>query len=251
MPTSGETSRSHRVLWGALAVALVVIAFLLGRESMREVPPVSEPEASSTAPSSDFAATDPSSATVEEPAAPVAWLDDSDSELPEVQYGGEARIERRPDGRIVISNSGGSPAPNDAASKPPRSVPASPTEMSDYFEQMDAIRAGEEMGDPNAFAMGIVRSAFSGSTEGISSLVDDTAEIQSKMQAITPPAEAADYHEASLAALAQGKALMEDLQRAIETQDVQRLSGIAAKAKALQSTTRELELREQQLRSSP
>lgn len=238
-----------RALVLGLAAALVVIAFLLGRESMRWGVATDEPRD----PTATASAVEPPTAQAPTPdtdTTPRQTVVEARFEDVETGYGGELRLERRADGKIVLSNAGPPVgAPKGTADR--GTEPSAPSSTADYFRQMDAIRAGQEVGDPNAFAMGLVKAAFSGSTEGIDALVSDTVEIERQMQAITPPPSAARYHQASLDALAQGRALLEDLQGAIKTQDVQALTGVAGRATALQATAQELERLEKQLRPTP
>ncbi|MEM7434771.1 MAG: hypothetical protein AAF436_06425 [Myxococcota bacterium] len=243
MPEADPAAKPYRVLAFALGVALLAVAFLLGRESTR----FGQPQGSDDRPPTEAAGTvapmaEPEVIDIGGPPN-VAWPTETDEAL-------EARIERRPDGTILLSNAGGSReagavAEETRAAQEPNSGNLS---VSGYFDQMDSIRAGEEMGDPNAFAMGIVKSAFGGSTDGIAKLQEDAAALEQKMQAIKPPPACATYHAQSLEAVAEGKALLEDLEAGIANRDIQRLTAIAGKAKALQATTAELQAMERQLR---
>ncbi|MEM7137383.1 MAG: hypothetical protein AAF500_12425 [Myxococcota bacterium] len=241
MPEGDPAAKPNRALAYGLAVALLVVAFLLGRESMRfaesavteDGPPTETTRTVVPVPDVIDTGDQPRSASTAEPSDAL-----------------DARIERRPDGTILLSNAGGARAAGTVTdgSRTEREPGSQDLSVSGYFDQMDSIRAGDEMADPNAFAMGIVRSAFSGSTEGIAKLREDAAALEQEMLAIKPPPACATYHAQSLEAVAEGKALLEDLEAGIVNRDIQRLTAIADKAKALQASTAELQAMERQLR---
>jgi hypothetical protein len=214
-----------------LVVALLVIAFLVGRESGRSptpgatltAPQVLEPEASG--PNAEqrrwptWADLDP-------------WEDADDPELH------AEPLEQRPDGTLLLSNRGNVAdtrrGPNDAT---PTSTGSAVT---DYFLSLDMIQSETGAGDPNAFAMGLIKAGVGGSTAGFDQLIADTQRMEQEIRTLTPPPSCEGYHEANLKALHDSREILEEMKRAFKRRDFSRLSTIAKEAGTLQSKANEL-----------
>jgi len=233
-------------LGGALVLALLAIAFLLGRESARTSagpepldeaelpsPPILEP-AEEDAPETgrDWRALDR-----DEPAANA--VNDTAPETAE-------RIERQADGKFLLTNS---KSEREIRAEPQDPPPEQNTAtVSDYFRAVDAVRSEQGAGDPNTFAMGLIKAGLGGSTAGFDQLIDDTERMELEMKQIRPAPGCEQYHQASIEALAEGRELLDDLKTAISERDIQGLTTMArrageleAKAKSMDAMRAELE----------
>ena len=228
----------------ALAAALVVIAFLLGRESARApalaeaevpAPPALEPEIDARVGETE-ARRWPEWADLDE------W-EGFDETAPVEPTTEVERIERRPNGTVLLSNrSASDPAPN-AAATPSSNDRASA--VSDYFLQMDVIHSESGAGDPNTFAMGLIKAGLGGSTAGFDQLLADTQRMEGEIRRLTPPPSCASYHEANLDALARSREILEEMKTAFARSDFSSLTTIARRAGALQHEAKALqEMRE-------
>jgi hypothetical protein len=261
VPSESPNRALVYVLGGALFASLLVIAFLLGRESSRTAAPSDAGQtASSTADGSGSPATTP----VPERRWPEwADLDDADPDVPdpEVTETHAGRIERHQDGRIVLSNrnlDGSSHTPtSDSPTTLTRTEPSSAVGTtavaSDagavvaYFERVDAIRSSNDAVDPNAFAMDLIKASMKGSTEGFDELIADGVRMQNEMAAIEPPPACAVYHRESLAAMAQSQAILETMRDAIQSGNIQALTQVTSQASVLQSKAETLDALRQQI----
>ena len=237
------------VLALGLGASLLVIAFLLGRESARApagaprsavpAPPVIEPEAA------------PADKDRGEPRWP-AWADlDEWKGFDEIAVA-ESRaaaaaphMEERADGTVLLSNrppaSDLAPTTQDAIVNP-RQAP-----VSAYFLEMDTIQAESGAGDPNTFAMGMIKAGLGGSTAGFDQLVDDTHRMEEQIRRLAPPPSCAAYHEATLEALAKSRSLLEEMKSMFRERDFARLSSIAQRAGALQHQAKALQAMRRQI----
>jgi hypothetical protein len=239
MPAGDSRNMAVLGLGGALVLALLVIAFLLGRESARtsaDPEPLAETESAfppivppakkeAPEPGPDWRALD-----WEEPPADAA--NQTGAEMAE-------RIERQADGTFLLTNSRGE-----------REVPTEPQDpqaaqsagtVSAYFRQVDAIRSEQGAGDPNAFAMGLIKAGLAGSTSGFDQLIDDTARMEQELKQIRPAPGCEEYHQASIDALAEGHELLDDLKTAIANRDIQGLTTMARRAGELEAKAKSMD----------
>ncbi len=245
MTAQGSSRKTVFALSGALGLALVAVAFLLGRESARlheapqaeaEVrlpqPPVLEPAAEEET----FAGW-PEWDEPTNRGAPEASAHDSTPVMAE-------RIERQATGTFLLSNRGSVPdSPNPSTNAP---ADDSEAKVSAYFQEIDSIRSGQAAGDPDQFAMGLITAALAGSTSGFDQLIADTTRLETETRRVVPPASCEGYHRASLAALADARELLEDLQTAVARRDIQRLTTMAQQAQAMQQRAQAMkQMREQ------
>lgn len=241
----------------ALGMALLAIAFLLGRESTR------------TAPAPDAAVpetlpTVPASAPQRAPMPELEWevrkttgavVADTPAGRTAAGPAPLARLERRQDGTLVLTNSPDEER-SDLASDPPnddnRAEPSSETRqaVTAYFERMDVIRSEEGAGDPNVFAMGLIKSGLGGATSGFDRLIDDTERMEKEIRSVVPPTMCQGYHEASLEALVESRAMLESLSAAIAARDIGQLEQIARQASLLQRKTEALQRMRDEIRAS-
>jgi hypothetical protein len=248
MAETGSHPRLTFALAAALGVALLVIAFLVGRESAR--------------PTADVRSPLPPVPSVEgetrSEASPVrdAWrLRDEEYASIDAQRGSVVMIDERPDGTIVLSNTKGehetATAPvNDRDARPEGAPKGSPDPVSEYFLQMDTIRSNAGAGDPNSFAMDLIKAGIGGATSGFDQLVADTDRMSAEIGQLTPPTSCVGYHEATLESLAEARGMLESMKDAITTRDLQALNAIALQASELQARTKALAALQEQIRGA-
>lgn len=243
----GTQTKSNRILSLALLAALMVVAFLLGRESNRD-----EPAATTTpAEGVDLAQETASAEQPDQPDSPndspFSWETDRESEAEPNAGGGH--IERRPDGTVVLSNLRDSEK-SKASRAPAKATTSTPSSVDAYFERMNAVQSGHQTADPRSFATSLLTAAMSGSMEGFDQLVDDSERMQREIKAVTPPAGCEAYHQATLDALADSQEIVERLGDAMSRRDMQKIMSVAQEAKALQAKTTELRAMEEEIRGN-
>jgi len=252
----GSNRRTVLALSVALGAALLLIAFLLGRES------AGAPRGESVSPdASRPAGVDPDqldrSPEEESSRRWPAWADLTDDDPSEVRATDSTRevVERieldRTDSFARTQNRNQAQPQN----KPSAAVKAPPeqqgTSVGDYFQQVDLIHSEEGAGDPNAFAMDLIKGGLGGATSGFDQLIADTKQMEREMHTLTPPVSCASFHEASIEALVESREMLERMKRAIVSRDIEQLNAIALQSKTLQTKAQAMkEMRRQILASS-
>lgn len=243
MADDSSNRRLIVVLASALAASLLVIAFLLGRLSGQ-----SEHARRRTSPTDALpVAPEAESAPRELPALAAEPRNDAPVFAPvEPERTAVLRIDRRPDGRIVLSNT--EPAEPSSASAQ-EDVPDTPDAVRSYLQQMSVIHSAEGAGDPNAFAMQLIKAGLGGASSGFDRLIDDTKRMEAEIRSLTPPPVCERYHEASLQGVVESRKMLEDLKTAITKRDIDRLVAIAREAGRLQEKADALKAMEQEIRA--
>ena len=103
-----------------------------------------------------------------------------------------------------------------------------------YFQQVDLIQSEEGAGDPNAFAMDLIKGGLGGATSGFDQLIADTKQMEREMQSLTPPPSCESYHKASIEALVESREMLERMKDAIVGRDIEQLKAIALQSRTLQ-----------------
>lgn len=235
----GSDRRTVLALSVALGAALLVIAFLLGRDSVRTVPGNAILEEAARPAGLE---PDPGERSTEKASRRrwPAWADLTDEEPSELRAaeagrGVVERTEAHPTDRFALTPSSSRPQTGTRQDAPAAS-PANPQGRSvgSYFQEVDLIRSEEGAGDPNAFAMDLIKGGLGGATSGFDQLIDDTRVMEQEMRGVTPPASCENYHEASIKALVESREMIERMKRAIVGRDIGELNAIAFQSKALQ-----------------
>lgn len=248
MSDGSSHSKLVFALCAALGLALLAIAFLAGRESARpathaqsQPPPVLRVESETRG----------EAASSRDP-----WqLRDEEYASIDAQRGSDERIDKRPDDTIVLSNIKREDRiaidPIDDRVSGPGSAPSnSPDAATEYFLQMDAIRSNAGAGDPNAFAMDLIKGGLGGATSGFDQLIADTDRMTEEIGQVIPPPSCVGYHEATLESLAEARGMLDSMKGAITTRDLQALNAIALQASELEARTKALAALQEQIRGS-
>jgi len=256
-----QSDGSNRTLTLGLAVALgaalLAVAFLLGRETSRGAPgaePRPEPvvipdvarvdgtrERPKSSPWPYEPTKDPSAYRYDEYVPPRA---------PE-----PPRLEKRANGTIVISNPRVDPAPprpssDRAPSAPELGADDSGRAVSAYFQRMQLVQSASGAGDPNAFAMGMIKAGMGGSTAGFERLAADSERMEEEVKSIIPPPGCERYHQVTLESLVESRELIDRMKTAILARNISELKEISEDAAELQSKADELAMLEKQIRAS-
>lgn len=216
-------------LGAALTGALLVVAYLLGREAGRgagvAVPASGAPPAR----------TAPSSGAPLPPAALPPFTAVSSSTAP----GG--RVPPAPAGPPAeILAPPGNPDPRD---------PQRPAVQA-YFQALDRIAPGQLAGEPQALAQEMVAGLGRGDASGFDRMVAQAEEARGRLAALQPPAPCAAFHQESLALLDENLTLLKGVKRALESRDTESSLGpLLARAQAVQARSEALERADKALRA--
>jgi len=247
---TGSNRRTVLALGIALGTALLAIAFLLGRESA-QLPPSRTVEAELSPRRGVEREAEPWA----EEQIPRQWPEWADlRDEGEQQPAGSTvitteAIERQTHDKLYRA---GTARGADRQPGPPDSAPETPdSTVAAYFQEIDVIHSGEGAGDPNAFAMGLIKAGLGGSTSGFDQLIADTKQMELQMQRVTPPPSCRSYHEASLEALVESRQMLETMKQAITSRDIEQLNAVALQSKSLQGKAEAIrEMRKQLVVSS-
>lgn len=214
-------------LAGALGLALLAIAFLLGRISAKpEVVAVAGPAQ---------AASPPQAA-----AAPESLLPPPTSGAPPLETISPRLPVAEPS---VFIMPGGEGAPTSAPARPSFTPHATPSadqqQITAYFNQVDRL---EDMGagDPQAFATSMVQSMSSGDFSAFDDLLAKAREQHQRLQSISPPRACVEHHRLALSLSADSVGMLERLRAALKKGDSTALLTIATEGKTLETQANQL-----------
>ncbi len=218
-------------LASALGLALLAIAFLMGRISAKPtVVTVAAPPAEVVVAPVESAPPPPASAASapETGNTPVPVTEPTGSWTP---------------GREIAPTAAFAAAPTAGPASAPikASVPA-PTDqpqIAAYFNQIDRI---EDMGagDPQAFATSMMQSVSSGDFSGFDDLLAKARAQRQRLQSIQPPRACVEHHRLALTLSGDSVAMLERLKAALVKGDSTALMTIATEGKALETQANQL-----------
>lgn len=207
-------------LAGALACALLAIAFLLGRISARPGGAPSATAPSTAAAAANFAAA-PALLDSTPPGAPV-----DGTPFPVAP-------------EITRESSGGAKPPGAVAATP--GSPPSPQrqQIAAYFTQIDRM---DDLGagDPQAFATSLLQSVSSGDYSGFDDLVSRSKSQRERLRSLTPPGACLEHHRLALALSGDSVAMLERLRAALAKGDTAALMTMATEGHALEAQASQL-----------
>jgi hypothetical protein len=210
-------------LGAALGFALLVIAFLLGRQSAPPPPTIT-------------VNTPPTQVQMIEAPPPIAPPPARPPAPPP-----DVVLEEK-DGTINLVSPPKTPADR------PAGASGGDGPIASYLAAIEQIRVGPG-GDQQSFANQLMAEAATGNTQGIDQLVKEAKAAEARLAAISPPPEAATHHAALLALTREGNATLMTLSDALRRQDPNQLSGLLGTAKAMQTKAQEVQRLEDELRS--
>lgn len=249
------SSGTFGLLLGSLLLALLALAFLLGRMSSQQpaalaatatppvraetptslplqvgqVPPPSRPEVPSAPPPAPAAS--PASASVAPAAPPPAPP--------------PAPLASPPAVPPVVPAPAAPPA---APSPVPKAADA--PELRRYFEQIDRVLAHTAgMGDANQHATELLQQSMNGDSSGFDRLQSETRQALGALRQIRPPSRCGDYHRLLLHQLEESLTLVKELRSASSSLDTSGLQSLAARGHTLQAEADRLKELETRLRA--
>jgi hypothetical protein len=257
MVNGNPSSKALIFLASGLGVALLVIAFLVGRESARSIPADAEAVADPLPPTPKLEPEAEPDRRDETTGTRDFWRDrDEEYAYADDHWGDAGGIDQTPEGRIVLSNTRTEDEGKRDSADPPAVVKQDVARadgraaVTAYFQQIDLIRSNAGAGDPNSFAMDMIKAGMGGATSGFDRLIADTDTMIQEIKRMTPPPSCMVYHQANLGALEEARAMLEGLKVAISTQDVQTLGPLAQQAANLQNKAESLKVLQEQIRAS-
>ena len=214
-------------LAAALGVSLLLVAYLLGRQSQSGDRVAPAPLARPAAAQARSAATPPTVVrTAPEPTQePAVW--------PTV---GVARSAQPESPTVSVQP----PAPARRSARP---------EVDAYFSRIEQIQLSGVSASPEA-AQTMLNAMLQGDSTSFDRLLADAERGEREARGITPPPQCAAYHAALLDLLHESRALLVDLNGAIGAEDPSRLLALGARAAELQRKGEALKEQEQALRGA-
>ncbi len=213
MPKLAQPWSLVLALGGALLIALLAIAFLLGRETVRAPQPETAARSTTTT------------------ATPVAPLPPPSVELPRAALPAAPGMPRLPSAPAV-----------DGGASPLRAGVAA------YFDAVDHLQPGELPADGEGFAGEVLRGALAGDASRFNAFLRQAEESRTALLRIAPPPPCREYHRQALALIDDGIAVLKTLSGALAGGDTSGLAGAAMHAGALQGRMKELQTEEQAIR---
>lgn len=211
-------------LAASLGLALLAIAFLLGRISAKPAV-IANPAhpVDAAQPASPPNQTAAPSEPVDAGAALTALLPALESSA----------------GAQPFRESGPATPPAPAAGPAHPSLSADQQQIAAYFNQVDRI---EDMGagDPQAFAASMVQSMSSGDFSGFDDLLAKARAQRQRLQSISPPRACVEHHRLALSLSADSVAMLERLKTALMKGDSTALMTVATEGKTLETQTSQL-----------
>jgi hypothetical protein len=208
-------------LVAALAVAMLMAVFLLGRQSAR-TPVASAP-----------AATAPLGAAPE----PADTAPTASTLLPGPSTDAPSTFPTVPPAAGLPAASAGSVSPQERA------------DVARYFQEADGIQArAKYWSDPQALAKTLIEQMGSGRTEAFDQLVSSQRQARDELARMSVPAPCAEHHRRSLDALSGGLSLLEKLQATIASGDLGSLESLPTAGRDLEREAREIDELGRQIR---
>jgi hypothetical protein len=223
-PPSRETVEIPRrwlvVLAGGLVLALLLVAYLVGRESGRR-------SAALVAPSPAVAAP--------EPDAYGGYDDDSgdysdDEELP---------VDTQPAPAYDPWAQEASPA--EAAPPAPGPDPQAGA-VAAYFAELEELERGAKYwNNPQELAMSLVGQGAQGDTSGFRQLVETQRAARRQIEAMTVPAPCLEHHRLTLDVMRQAVELLEKLEQGVSSGNLDGLLSLTEDSRALETDARKID----------
>jgi len=119
-----------------------------------------------------------------------------------------------------------------------------------YFQRLDSSLAGTQtLNDPNAFATELLESSLSGDNSKLDQLVAEVRRSLARVQSIEPPPSCSEHHRLVVKQLRQGVSLLVQVGGTATSLDMSSLTQISASGKTMQDGARRLKELENELRS--
>ena len=118
-----------------------------------------------------------------------------------------------------------------------------------YFDAVDHIQAGAMSGEAEGVANEMAAALAKGDTSGLDKMIRETEAAKQSLAALTPPASCATHHRESLASLDDAMEVLRSMKTAMESSEpATQLASVSARATALRSRADALQKEELALR---
>ena len=206
----------------ALGLALMAIAFLLGRESQRGTP-------AALAPTAGPAGVVPGAAAP----APAEGDPPPEQTVPESGPGSAAAPFSAVPEAATPATAGPASAPDDAVR----------ARVARYFADVEAMQQASKgwSGEPQAAAQQMLREAVSGNTEGFRSMGDATRKLAEQLRALPAPEPCVPHQQKTLEVLDLAGRVLDKMRSGLESGDMGALGAMANDGQELERRTREVD----------
>ncbi len=258
------------VLAGSLVLCLMVIAFLLGRQST-PAPTIEASQAQNEsremarAEQPVSASEDVSTETLRSPAVPTSAVPETAPrskvrEAPPREPQSAARPDRENYPTAPPKAPTQAPAPPQVARTAPAeqsntasAEPRNNSAVQRYFQQIDQqLASGSSLGslgDPNQFATQALQGSLQGDNSQFEALAATTKSTLNNIRRIEPPAECREHHAMLIKQMQQGLELLEQVQQSTVSLDTSNLTAVAARGQAMQEEVLRFQELDRRLRS--
>ncbi len=214
-------------LAGALGLALLTIAFLIGRLTAPLVAATSISPSPWSAPSTSASPRPEATAEPTTVASPFV--------APGVEASNPPDTAATPDSRLNVV----SPSAVGAAA-PPGSTPSTEaSQIAAYFQQVDGMQ-DMGVGDPQTFAASLLKSVSSGDFSAFDDLLGKARSQRQRLQSLSPPRSCGEHQRLALSLSANSVTMLERLKAALMKGDSMALMTIATEGRALESQANHL-----------
>jgi hypothetical protein len=215
----------------ALGVALLVIAFLLGRGTRPAAPLVVVMTPTPALPAAPAAPGAPTAMPGVATDTPAPWAPSAEVPAPTTAP------------QIA--------PPIDSAPTPAGTVDPARAEVARYFAEIEAIQEqGGGGGDPQAVANEILKQATSGNTQGFDELVAANERMLAKLRAVQAPAACAAHLQRTIEVVERSRGLLDKTRAALGGQDIGNIGALASEGQELDRRARELDAQATQIKKA-
>jgi len=222
---------------GVVATAFLIlfgsVCYLLGRESARRRAPVAVVTQASE-PSALPAAEPPAAA-----APPLPTTATPPASAPAAAAPAEAPAIAMPSRAAARDDAPALPAIRTRAAD--GAIGGEAAAARDYFARMQTIQTVGTGNDPNEMANKLLTASMTGDSTGFDDLIRAAQTGAERVRAITPPACCVAYHEHLLALVTDGVAMVQQIKRAMASNDAGALAALATSGASLQNRATALE----------
>ena len=212
-------------LAGALGLALLTIAFLIGRLTAPLVATTSISPSPGSEPSTSASPRPEATAEPTTVASPFV--------APGVEASNPPDTAAAPDSRLNVVS------PVEASAPPGSRHSAEASQIAAYFQQVDGMQ-DMGVGDPQAFAASLLKSVSSGDFSAFDELLGKARAQRQRLQGMTPPQACGEHHRLALSLSADSVTMLERLKAALMKGDSMALMTIATEGRSLASQANHL-----------
>ncbi len=222
------------LLAGGLAVALLLVAYLVGRESGRRA--------------DETVRVDPRAGSME--SAPPEYPDDEEEwtdELPSPEDpaggysdGGGGLAAWPPAGSSIATEPEPSRWPDVAAG--PSAPDPQAAAVAAYFSEIEALeQQAKYWSNPQELAMSLVGQGAQGDTSGMRQLLETQRSAQGQIEAMTVPSPCQEHHRRTVQVLGRALRLLEKLESGMASGNLDSLLSLSGEARTLEADTRKVD----------